>query len=690
MVVVIERRDPIAIVRIDNPPVNALSAHLRKGLFEAVQELETIDAVTQVILMCEGRTFIAGADISEFGKPSAKPLLPDVISAIESSSKPWIAAIHGTALGGGFEVCLGCSYRVMNSTAKIGLPEVTLGLIPGAGGTVRTPRLVGIEAAVELVTSGKPISADKALEMGACDAVVSDDILQGALDFAMSISGQERPIPLCDRSVDSGKDNTFWVDKKSALSKRAKGQQSQIRALESIRFATENEFAVSLKQEREIFISCRDSDESSALRHMFFSERKAFNPPWLDKSLISNLSKVAVIGGGTMGAGIAVAMQNAGYNVTLVERDQESLVRGVANITKLYQGSVKRGLLSEEKLIKNITSLGQEVGYDNLADMDLVIEAVFEDITVKQTLFKELDRICNKNTIFATNTSYLDPNKFADVVSNPERLIGIHFFSPAHIMKLVEVIKTDRTSDSVIATVFGLVKKLRKTPVLAGVCDGFIGNRILKTYRQQAEMLLLEGCYPSEIDEAMRLYGMSMGPFEAQDLGGLDIAFAQRQNAAKNGSPVYAPVADALCALKRFGQKTSAGWYDYDEGNRKPLSSDEVASIIDTLRKEETKTIQNFAQDEILKRITYPMINEALKILEEKIATYPVDVDLVEILGFGFPRWRGGLLHYADTVGLDIIHAALVDMKEKGTYVGPCDYLSKLVKDKISISDLNG
>ncbi|WP_420549645.1 3-hydroxyacyl-CoA dehydrogenase NAD-binding domain-containing protein [Curvivirga sp.] len=650
MVVSIERRDHLAIVKVDNPPVNALSAAVRKGLYDAANELDQDDTIDQIILICEGRTFIAGADISEFGKPPQEPTLPEVISAIENSCKTWIAAIHGTSLGGGFEIALACTYRVMARGAKIGLPEVNLGLIPGAGGTIRLPRLICVSKATDMITSGKPVNADTAMQMGACTYISENDLLEDTVAYAAIIKDKLHPLPLKDRDVIGPKHDRFWDEKKAELLKKTKGQVSPLRALQSIKNACELSFSDALEQERQIFIECRNSAESTALRHMFFAERKATNPDWLDKSLIKDLKKIAVIGGGTMGAGITVALQNAGYQVTLVERDQESLDRGISNITKLYQGSLKRGLLNEKKLHENLSSLGQEVGYSNLSDTDLVIEAVFEDMTVKQTLFKELDKVCRSDTILATNTSYLDPNKFSDVISNPERMIGIHFFSPAHIMKLVEVIKTDHTSDEIIATAFGLAKKLRKIPVLAGVCDGFIGNRILKTYRKQAEQLLLEGCYPSEVDKVMRKFGMSMGPFEAQDLGGLDIAFAQRQNAAQNGMPVYAPVSDALCALKRFGQKSQGGWYDYEEGDRTPIASDEVASIIETLRQDGDATIQDFSEEEILDRILSAMRAEGEAMLSEGIAKAPVDIDLVEVFGFGFPRWRGGLMHYAESI----------------------------------------
>ena len=690
MLISIERQDHVAIVRVNNPPVNALSAALRRALLDAVFELDADDTIEQAILICEGRTFIAGADISEFGKPPLEPHLPDVILAIEAASTQWIAAIHGTSLGGGFEVALGCQYRIMAQSAKVGLPEVTLGLIPGAGGTIRLTRLIDTNTAIDMITSGRPITAAQASAAEICARIIEGDLLQGALNFAADIRDTPKPPPLKARTIDQKTlPADYWDKARATISKSAKGAQAPLRALESIKNAIDLPFEEALARERQIFLECREGVESSALRHMFFAEKSAVKPNWLTVKPLCEITNVAVIGGGTMGAGICAALQLSGYSVTLVERDQESLTRGVSNIRKIYEGSVKRGKLSLDDMDRHQTTLAQHVGYAGLGEVDLIIEAVFEDLDVKRSLFKQLNDICKPDAIFATNTSYLNPNMFGETLTRPENLVGIHFFSPAHIMKLVEIIKTDKTSDDTITAAFALAKKMRKIPVLAGVCDGFIGNRILKTYRQQAERLLLEGAMPSDMDLAMRDFGMAMGPFEAQDLGGLDIAFAQRQNTLATGASVYAPIADKLCAIKRFGQKTSGGWYDYEAGNRKPIPSDAVAEIIRTERQNINKQARQFESEEIQKRILYPMINEALLILEEGIAKHPVDIDLVEVLGFGFPRWRGGLLHYADQIGLAKIHADLSHQQNQEGGNGPCDYLAQLVRDGAKLADLN-
>lgn len=684
MVLTREITGDIACLTIDNPPVNALSAALRKALKDEVAALDAMPEIKAVILACAGRTFIAGADISEFGKPPIEPHLPDVILAIEGAQKPWIAVLHGSALGGGFEVALACHYRLIDPKGKIGLPETSLGVIPGAGGTVRTPRLIDVAAAIDMITTAKPMSASQALATGAVDAIIDgEDRLAFAQAFARKVISQDLPTPLSQREISGDQlDADFWQMQEKKVRKAAKGSQAPLKALASIKNATETDFASAMAFERQTFLACRESDESSALRHVFFAERGVFSAsPKVD---FQPIQSVAIVGGGTMGAGIIVAMQQAGCQVTLIERDQASLERGIANVEKLYQGSVKRQKMSEAKMAEQMSALKAQIGYENLADIDLALEAAFEDLSVKQDIFTQLDAACSEKAILATNTSYLDPNKMADVTKRADRFIGLHFFSPAHIMKLLEIIKTASVSDQTVAASFELAKRLKKMPVLAGVCDGFIGNRILKRYRKQAELMLVAGATPSIVDRAMTSFGFAMGPFAAQDLGGLDIAYAQRQSQIPR---VVAPVADPLCEMKRFGQKTGGGWYDYKEGDRTPYESDIVAGIIKTAR--ETADIaaiditETFCQQAIL----YPMIDEAIQILQEKIALRPADVDLVEILGFGFPRWRGGLLHYAETVGLAEIHDQLVKMADLGLTSAPCQMLIDAVAENKKLSD---
>lgn len=676
MTVSITRDGEIAIVTVDNPPVNALSQRLRQDLWQAAEALDADGAVRAVVLICAGRTFIAGADVGEFGKPPLPPHLPDLVARIEAASKPWVAAIHGSALGGGLEVALGCRFRVASAPASLGLPEVRLGIVPGAGGTVRLPRVIDPAFAVDMVTTGTPVAAPKACQQGLVDAIIDGDLESGAVDFARTAVQQSLPLPLRERAV-RAVDEDFWETAAGAVGARAKREDAPLRALACVRRATEVDFDRAMAFERETFLELRGSTQAAALRHVFFAERAAPRPPQLNGISPRTIRSVAVIGGGTMGAGIAAAFRDAGHPVTLVERDNQAVERGLANLRAIFDSSAKRGRITPETAAERLAGVTGTTGYAALADVDLVVEAVFEDLDVKRRVFIELARVCRADAVLATNTSYLDPERIADGIAGPERFLGLHFFSPAHVMKLLEIVPTNATAPAVLATGFALARVLGKIPVRAGICDGFIGNRILKVMRAQAERLLLSGATPQMVDAAMRVFGLPMGPFEAQDLGGLDIAAFQRRAARARGEAPFAPIADRLCAMERFGQKTGGGWYDYAEGTRTPQPSRTVDDVV----AEEAKgwRQQRWSDGEVADCIVLPMVNEAAKILEEGIALRASDIDLVEIHGYGFPRWRGGPMHYAERRGLSDVGAALDRLAAAGLAEPPCGLLRRAV-----------
>ncbi|WP_374646326.1 3-hydroxyacyl-CoA dehydrogenase NAD-binding domain-containing protein [Tabrizicola sp.] len=636
MSVTIDRDGEVAVVTVDNPPVNALGQALRQGLWDAVETLDSDPSVRAVVLICAGRTFIAGADVTEFGKPPVPPHLPDLVDRLEQATKPWVAAIHGSALGGGFEVAMGCRFRVALDSASVGLPEVTLGIVPGASGTVRTPRLAGVEAAVELVTTGRPVKAAKALSMGLVDAIVSGDLRAEAVAFARKTLVQPLPQPISARPVTSP-DGAWWDDQRKAIARRARGEIAPLRALDCLRMAAEKPFAEAMAHERATFLELRASDQAAALRHIFFAERAAPKPAHLEAKP-REIHSTAVIGGGTMGAGIAAALREAGLPVVLIERDAEAVERGLANLRSIFDGAVKRGKLTEAQARTRMEGVTAGSDYALLADTDLVIEAVFEDLSVKRAVFARLGQTCRADAILATNTSYLDPRLIAEGLPNPDRFIGLHFFSPANVMKLLEIVPTPTTAPGTLATGFALARQLGKIPVQAGICDGFIGNRILKRYRAEAETLVRDGTPIAAIDAAMRAYGFAMGPFEAQDLGGLDIAYLQREGARAAGQDVPETLGDILVRAGRKGQKTGGGWYGYAPGDRTPKPSDTTAGLLAG----RIAAGPTLTAEEIASRLTSAMAAEGKAILAEGIALKPSDIDLVEVHGYGYPRWRGG------------------------------------------------
>jgi 3-hydroxyacyl-CoA dehydrogenase len=627
----------IAVVTVDNPPVNALSQPLRQGLWDAVEALDADASVRAVVLLCAGRTFIAGADVTEFGKPPVPPHLPDLVDRIEGAAKPWVAAIHGSALGGGFEVAMGCRFRVAVETASVGLPEVGLGIVPGASGTVRTPRLAGVEAAVDLITSGRPVKAGKARAMGLLDAVVTGDLQAGAVAFARAALDAPLPPPVSARAV-TAPDPSWWEAKRAEIAARARGEMAPLRALDCLRAAAEKPFREALAQERATFLDLRGSDQAAALRHIFFAERAAPRPAHLAGITPLPLRRIGVVGGGQMGAGIAAALREAGLPVVLVDRDAESVAQGLARLSALLDAAVARGRITAAEATERLAGVTAGSDMALMSDADLVIEAVFEDLPTKRAVFARLAQVCRPETVLATNTSYLAPQAIAQGLPRPDRFLGLHFFSPAHVMKLVEVVALPDTASETLATGFALARSLGKIPVQAGPVEGFIGNRILRRTRAEALALLREGLSPAAVDAAMRAYGLAMGPFETQDLSGLDIAFRHREAARAAGQEVAETFDDLLVRAGRLGQKSGGGWYDYAPGERRPIPSAKVTALLAP----HCAPAAVVPPEEIADRLVGVMAAEGQAILSEGVARQAADIDLVMVHGYGFPRWRGG------------------------------------------------
>ncbi len=661
----------IGVIKIDSPPVNALSHKVRMGIMQALQSAIDDPATQAIVLKCAGRTFIAGADIREFGKPPLTPHLPDVVAALEASPKLVVAAIHGTALGGGFEIALGCHYRVAASDARLGLPEVKLGLMPGAGGTQRLPRLVGVQAALPLMVSGDPLSADKALELGAVDHVVRHDLLSEAIAFAEKLLIESAPLRrLCDVQIDPASAPAgYFSDFRAANARKMRGYFSPESIISAVQAAVEMNFVEGMQRERELFNACLRSPESVALRHVFFAEREAGKVEGVGNDTPARAIKsIAVIGAGTMGGGIAMNFANQGIPVHIVDVDAAAIERGLAVVRGNYMGGVKKGRMTETQLEKLMQLFRPTTDYAELAAVDLVIEAAYENMNIKKDIFKHLDRVCKPGAILASNTSTLDLDDIARSTSRPQDVVGMHFFSPANIMRLLEVVRGAKTAPDVLATIMKLAKQIGKVGVVSGVCHGFIGNRMLEGYIREAGLMLLEGARPEQIDQVLYAFGMPMGPIAMGDLAGIDVGAKVREERRRNGTfPAderFGLVADKLVAMGRCGQKTGAGVYRYEAGSRTPVPDPEVQALIqreaDRLGIEQRK----LGDEEILTRCIYPLINEGARILEERIAQRAGDIDVVWINGYGFPPYRGGPMHYADQVGLDKIHRRICEFRD--------------------------
>lgn len=688
--------DGILLVRISNPPVNALSVKVRQGIKDALSSAQDDPRVLAVVLLGDNGNFIAGADIREFGLPPQSPSLPEVTNEIEASSKPVVAVIQGAALGGGLEVAMSAHFRVVLPKARLGLPEVTLGLLPGAGGTQRAPRLMGMRAAAELMLTGRHLSAEDAALQGVADSFVleSDPLLVG-LAFAREVIALGKPIVRTrDRSVPNKESALEELeDVARAHSKKASGLFSPSRIVECLRASVELPFDEALALERKQFLACLSSSQRAGLVHAFLAEREVVKVPEIERASVRSYQRIAVIGGGTMGAGIAVSVLDSGLPVMMLERDEASIARGRANVEKVYDALVSKGRISRDERAAKLSNFSTSIDFNDLADIDLVIEAVFEDLEVKKSVFREFDRVCKPGAVLATNTSYLNIDLIASATSRPQDVIGLHFFSPANIMKLMEIVVPSATSADVVATAFSLAKKLKKIPVRAGICDGFIGNRILAAYKQAADYLMEDGASPYEIDEAVRAFGFPMGPFQVTDLAGGDISWAARKRRAptRDKRLRYVEIADRICENGWFGQKTGRGFYLYPNGARIGAADPEVMQIVNTERAKKGIRPRGFSSEEIMRRYVAAMVNEGAKILEEGIALRPLDIDVVFLHGYGFPRFRGGPMKYADMVGLKTVLADLKEFqKDDEFFWKPAQLIETLVDEARDFESLNG
>lgn len=688
----LDLRDNVALISIDSPPVNALSHAVREGLMSCIENADADPDVQAIVIICDGRTFIAGADIREFAMPPQAPHLPDIVDRIDACETPVVAAIHGTALGGGLEVAMGCHYRVALASAKLGLPEVKLGLLPGASGTQRLPRLVGAEMALNMMLSGNPIPAQAALDAGLIDEVVTtDDLADTAIEFARGAI-DKGPRHVRDLPVANVAEELF--DKSRAnIAKKARGLFSPDRIIRCVELSTQLPYAEGCKAERELFMECKDSAQSAGLRHAFFAERAVNKIPGIGKETqVRDIEKVAVLGAGTMGAGIAYSCLNAGYSVHLLDNNEEGLERGRATIHKLFAGGIARGKISKEKMLETIERLTLSENYDDLSDADLVIEAVFENMAIKKEVFSKLDQVCKQGAILASNTSTLDVDEIAAATKRPQDVIGLHFFSPAHIMRLLEIIRGKETSAEVIATSLKLARALGKIGVVVGNCFGFVGNRMLYSYGRENQFLLLESAPPEQIDKVLYDWGMAMGPNAVGDLAGLDVGYKARQERSDlPDDPRFYRIADMLAELGRFGQKTGKGMYCYEEGSRQPTPDPQVQIMIEKESRALGIERRDISETEIIDRCIYGLINEGARILGEGIALRASDIDVIWINGYGFPRHRGGPMHYADTVGLKNIYNRVCEFKEEfgAEYWQPADLLKELADKGNSFADFD-
>ncbi len=696
--VIVNVEQGVSILSINNPPVNALGVGVRQGLFDALEQAENSPDIHAIVITGAGRTFIGGADIREFGKPPQEPLLGAVCNRIEACKKPVVAAINGVALGGGMEVALCAHYRVALEQARMGLPEVNLGLMPGAGGTQRTTRIVGARAALDLILSARQVKPDELLKLGIVDQVSEySSAADAGLAFALHIEQQKmgvRPTRERTEGLSNDADNrAALLEARTQQEQRAKHLFSPFRIIEAVEAALDLPFDDGLAFERSLFTQCMESSQRKGLIHAFFSERAVAKSPETRNSKPRTLNSIGVVGGGTMGAGITAALLDAGFPVVMIERDQESINRGKASVDKIYARQVAKGRITDaQKTILMDQQFSASTQFSDLAQADVIVEAVFEDMDVKKAVFEQLDAVAKPGAILATNTSYLDIDEIASSIARPADVIGLHFFSPANIMKLLEIVVAEKTSPDVVSTAFLLAKKLSKVAVRAGVCDGFIGNRILGYYRQCADYMMEDGASPYAIDEAMRNFGYPMGPYQVSDLAGGDIGWATRKRKAATRDPNarYVHIADRICERGWFGQKTGRGYYLYENGSRVGKPDPDVEAIIEATRAEAGIQPREFSDKQIVQRYMAAMINESTNVVADKIALRPLDVDVTLLYGYGFPRWRGGPMKYADEIGLDIILKDIQTFsKEDPLFWKPSRLLVELVERGDTFESLN-
>ena len=689
--VTVTTREGVGVITINNPPVNALSPGVPEGITAAVKALQDDRSVQAIVLIGGGRTFIAGADIKEFEKITSgqkRDLSPmrNMLVALEGCPTPIIAAIHGTAFGGGLETAMVCHYRVASPSAQVGQPEVKLGLIPDAGGTQRLPRLAGVAKAAEMCAGGQPIAAAEALQFGIIDRVIEGDLLAGAIAFAREMSASGNPPrktrDLNDKLADAAANAQAIAAARDAFHKRARGFLAPLKAIEAVEAATKLSFDEGCKKERELFEECLFSDQSKALVHVFFAERAVSKIPGLPKDTPQiPIRRAAVVGAGTMGGGITMAYANAGIPVLLKEASQEALDRGLAKITSNYAATVKKGKLTQQQMDQRLALIQPTLTYDRFSEADIVVEAVFEGMELKKKVFAELNSVARPDAILASNTSTLDIDEIASVTSRPQQVIGHHFFSPANVMRLLEIVRGKQSSPSVIATSLSLAKTLGKTGVLVGNCRGFVGNRMFGAYQREAQFLLEEGARVDQVDAVLTEFGMAMGPLAVGDLAGLDVSWRIRKEYKHLRPPGLrdALAADRLCELGRFGQKTGAGWYRYPEGSRSPVPDPEVEKIIADCARAAGIQRRAINAEEIIERTIFALVNEGAKILEEGFALRASDIDIVYIHGYGFPAWRGGPMRYADTVGIDRVYQRVCQFeKQHGPWWTPAPLLAQL------------
>ena len=683
-VTTIEKDGNISIITLNSPPVNALSAPVREGLHKGISEARNDKETEAIVIICEGRTFIAGADISEFGKEPKGPSLFEVQEFIEDSDKPVIAAIHGTALGGGLEVALTCHYRIAVPSAKCGLPEVNLGLLPGAGGTQRLPRVVGVEKALQMVTSGQHVPAKQCLEMGLVDEISNEDNLrQDSISFAKKIVSENRPLVKISEMNDKveaarGNENIF-KDFRASIARKARGFLAPEYNIQCIEAAVNKSFAEGIKVERKLFMELVTGTQSAAQRYAFFAQRQVAKIPDIEPDTeIKPFTSIGVIGAGTMGGGISMNFANVGIPVTIIEQNQERLDKGLSIIRKNYENTANKGRITFENVEERTALINGSTDINDLSNCDLIIEAVFENMDLKKDIFKTLDSIAKKGAILATNTSALDVNEIAAVTSRPEDVIGLHFFSPANVMRLLEIVRGEKTSKSVVATSMKMAKNIGKVAAVVGVCPGFVGNRILAQRQREANKLILEGAMPWEVDDALFNFGFPMGPFAMSDLAGLDIGWDEDLSTGDT-------LRDKLCEAGRLGQKTGKGFYIYDENRNKSPDEEVEKLIIEFSEKHQIKR-REISKEEILERCLYPMINEGFKILEEGMAIRASDIDIVWINGYGWPIYEGGPMFYGQLIGYEKILKWHKEMEENfGSDFTPSPYLEKVVNEKINL-----